>query len=312
MNEFKEPTFCLSIDLELLTGWHGLSNSIYERKVKEMRDVKARIIELIDMLDKDKIKCTWGIVSHLFLKNCNGHDDYPDMEWLAKDPKTDMDKDPLWYAPDLVKRLLESNFEIGCHSFSHPVFNRIREGRARYELKKSDELTKAFGVKLESFIFPGNEEGHKNILSEFGYKAYRSRGRVSHGSKVGKALGYFLATNAPGPQVPGIDEYGMVAIPQSMYLGMYAKGAVGVVCNFSPKNVLKEHLRKGLKKTVDEGGVFHVWMHPCEYGSIISREDFEYMIRLVKGYEARGELHVLTMSEVGKRVLNNGEGKCHK
>jgi len=222
-----------------------------------MEDVRDRIGELIGMLEKNKIRYTWGVVSHLFLENCNGHNDYPDMGWLARDPGTGMDKDPLWYAPDLMNRLLKNNFEIGCHSFSHPIFNRIEESQARYELKKSEELASALGVKLESFIFPGNEEGCKKILSEFGYKAYRSRGRVNSRSKISKAFGYFLATNSPEPEVLIIDEYGMVAIPQSAYLGMYATGIIWILCKASLRNTLREHLKIGLKKTVDEGGVFH-------------------------------------------------------
>jgi len=43
-------------------------------------------------------------------------------------------------------------------------------------------------------------------------------------------------------------------------------------------------------------------MHPCEYGKIISKKDFEYMINIVKECEAKGELRIFTMSEVAERV----------
>lgn len=313
MSKNKGSIFCLSLDLELLIGRHDLSNSIYERKKKEMEDVRSRISELISVLEKNGIKCTWGVVSHLFLESCDGHDDYPGREWLIRDPRTGMDKDLLWYAPDLINRLLRSDvdFEIGCHSFSHPNFSKIGENQARYELKKSEELAKEWGIKLSSFIFPRNAEGHKRVLSEFGYKAYRSQGRISSKSKIGRALNLLLATAGPEPVVPMIDEYGMVEIPTSIYLSLDGNttGIGGILCKSPPRNTLRWYLQSGLEKTVNEGGVFHAWMHPHEYGKTVSRKDFEYMIDLVKKYKVKGELRVATMSQVAEKVHETEKAK---
>ena len=296
-------TFCLSLDLELLIGWHDLSNSIYERKKKEMEDVRDRIHELISVLEKNEMKCTWSVASHLFLESCDGHDDYPNGNWLLRDPRTSLDKDPLWYATDLINRLLRSNvnFEIGCHSFSHPPFNKIGENQAQYELKKSEKLARNWGIKLESFTFPRNEEGHKKMLSEFGYKAYR-KGRTK--SKISMASELLLGTNVPEPVVPLVDEYGMVVISPSVYLGRYGAGIARFLCKSPLRNTLSWYLQSGLEKVVDEGGVFHAWMHPHEYGKEILRKDFDYMMNLVKKYEGKDELRVLTMSEVAERVRN--------
>lgn len=305
--------FCLSLDFELLIGYHDLSNSPYLAKKKEMEDVRDRIHELINVLEKKRIRCTWGVASHLFLESCDGHDDYPDREWLLRDPETGVDKDPLWYAPDLINRLLRSDvdFEIGCHSFSHPVFSKIGEHQARYELKKSEELAEAWGIKLESFIFPRNEEGYKNMLSEFGYKAYRSQGRISPKSKISRALDLLLARADPEPMAPMIDEYGMVEIPPSIYLGFggNSTGIAAFLCKSPPRNTLRWYLQSGLEKTLDEGGVFHVWMHPHEYGKRISRKDFEYMVDLVSKYETKGELSVATMSQVAEKVHKTEKAK---
>lgn len=305
MSKNMGSIFCLSLDLELIIGWHDLSNSIYERKKKEMEDARDRIHDLISVLEKNGIKCTWGVTSHLFLESCDGHDDYPDREWLLRDPRTSLDKDPLWYAPDLIDHLLRSdvNFEIGCHSFSHPFFHKIGENQAQYELKKSEKLAKDWAIKLESFIFPGNEEGYKKMLFEFGYKAYRPKRRISYKSKISKALDLILGKNAPEPVLPVIDEYGMVVIPPSIYLGSCDTVIKQILSKSPPRDTLRWYLQSGLEKTVDKGGVFHAWMHPCDYGKRISKKNFEYMINLVKKYEARGELHIFTMSEVAERVI---------
>ena len=44
-------------------------------------------------------------------------------------------------------------------------------------------------------------------------------------------------------------------------------------------------------------------MHLYGYGKTISRKDFEYMINLIKKYETKSELLVLTMSEGAEKVI---------
>ena len=86
-----------------------------------MGDVRHRIYQLIEVLEKYNFKCTWAVISHLFLDKCNGHLDYPDGKWLRRDPRTDIHTNRLWYGQDIVKRLLRNPlFEIGCHRCRYP------------------------------------------------------------------------------------------------------------------------------------------------------------------------------------------------
>jgi len=298
-----ESIFCLSLDLELLIGWHDLPNSIYENRKKELENVRDRIYKLINVLEKNKIRCTWGVTSHLFLEKCDGHDDYPNKEWLLRDPRTGVKENPLWYAPDLINRLLQSDvdFEIGCHGFSHAIFSDIEENQAGYELRMSRDLVKDWGIELKSFIFPRNKEGHKKILAEFRYTAYRPRIRIDYKPKIIRALDLLLARGGPGPVVPMIDEYGMVKIPPSICLE-YESLLHKIFCKSPPRDTFRRYMESGLERTVSQGGVFHVWMHPCEYGKCVSQNDFEYLINLVKKYETEGKLRILTMSQIAQKV----------
>lgn len=305
-----EPVICLSLDFELLLAYHDLSENIYRCKKKEMRDVKSRIYDLIEVLEEYNFKCVWAVVSHLFLDKCHGHRDYYGEKWLRRDPETDIDSNPLWYAQDIIKRLLKNSFfEIGCHSFSHALFDEIDENQARYELLKSEQLAKKLDLelKLQSFVFPRNKLGHRKVLSEFGYKVYRS---VNTGSKkLSRFVDYVLPTNThvnvyvPKPRTPYVDEYGLVDIPSSMFLSN--AGILKFVSDMSPRNYFKWKVRKGIEKLISEGGVLHLFMHPHDFGKSLPKKDFEYLMELVQKYRAKGKLHVLTMSEIAELYKSN-------
>lgn len=300
-----KSVFVLSLDLELLLGSHDHSEKVYRSKKREMKDVRSRIYELIEILEKYYFRCTWAVVSHLFLERCRGHMDYPDRKWLRRDPRTNIDEDPLWYGRDIVTRLLGNPiFEIGCHSFSHALFDEIGEDQARYELLKSEQLVKELDptLKLKSFVFPRNRVGHRQLLSEFGYKAYRSEKATS--KSLTRFVDYVFPTDvrarayAPKPTTLRVDEYGLVEIPSSMFLSNAR--ILKFVSDMPPRNFFRWKIRKGIEKLITDGGVLNFFMHPHDFGKALPKKDFEYLIELVEKYRAKGELRVLTMSEVAE------------
>jgi len=303
MSRNLESVFCLSLDFELILGYHDLSEEVYRRKMKEMDDIRRPIHELIEMLNMYDFTSTWAVVSHLFLEKCQGHKKYPDEGWLKRDPMADINSNPLWYARDIVEELLRNPlFEIGCHGFSHALFDEISEEQARYELLKSEQLAKELDSKLElkSFVFPRNRVGHRKLFPVFGYKAYRS---YTPGlQSFTRFFDYLFPTGmreehyVPKPLKPRVDEYGLVEIPSSMFLSN--SGFLKLVSDLLPRNYFKWKIKKGIEKLVREGGVLHLFMHPHNYGRALPKEDFEYLIKLVVKHREKGEIQVLTMSEV--------------
>jgi peptidoglycan/xylan/chitin deacetylase (PgdA/CDA1 family) len=306
-----EPTiqpwaaFTLTFDLELMWGWHDLEPAAArERKARSLRGAKDRIRALIDRLEAQAIPSTWATATHLFLESCAGHDDHPDRPWLERDPRSDAVADPLWYAPELLDRLIGSrvDVEIGCHSFSHAPFDEIGADGAEYELRKSAELARKRGLELRAFVFPRNREGHHALLSEYGYRVYRTSTPVPKGSRRKRVLDLLLDRITPEPVHPFVDEHGMVAIPPSLNLGQRFSLPHRLLCKSPPRNYIRWALREGLARTAANGGVFHVWMHPSEWGTSVREDDFGYMIDLVRGYRDRGRIEILTMSQVAARV----------
>jgi len=300
-NDEFGSVFCLSLDLELLTGWHDLPDRIYNRKAREMTDAKDRILELVEELEAREIEATWGVVTHLLLDSCSGHSDCPEREWLGRDPCSSRKENPLWYAPDLVERLLDSDlFEVACHSFSHPVFPEISEQFATYELERSVSLARDAGFRFHTFIFPRNRIGHRSLLARYGFRCYRSS-LLKKRPKIRAGLDWLIGRQEPSPVSPRIDNWGLVEIPASMYLGLEKIGKL--VKRMPPRDAWRWKISRGLERTATSarGSVFHVWMHPSDYGTAVSKSDFAYLLDLVEDYRAQG-MRCMRMIQIAKRL----------
>lgn len=298
--------FCLSLDFELILGWHDLDSRVYRRKQLEMADIRERVLSLIDLLESRELKSTWATVAHLMLPGCRGHDDYPVEGWLARDPASSAAMESLWYAPDLIERLLGSrvDFEIACHSFSHALFDSIGPEQAEYELSKSLEVAADWGISLRSFVFPRNRVGYLEQLAKKGFEAYRPAAAKSKPlTSVGKAWNFLVGTHPAEPQIPAVRS-GLVAVPPSFNLGRFAPRYKRWLSQAPPRDFRRWALRVGLDHTVRQGGVFHVWMHPAEWGLTVTEDDLSYLLDLVDQHRARGSLEVLTMGEIARLTLD--------
>ncbi|OQX96824.1 MAG: hypothetical protein B6I20_13960 [Bacteroidetes bacterium 4572_117] len=99
-------------------------------------------------------------------------------DWFEADPCTNVDKDPEWYAPDLVKNIKNSTtkHEFGCHTFSHID---CRESVCTPEVFKSElnecrKHAKLNNLDLKSFVYPGHTIGNIDYLKDLGFSSYRS------------------------------------------------------------------------------------------------------------------------------------------
>lgn len=188
----------VSADFELAWAWRfdklnpePLINSLVLAKQE-----RENIPTLLELSEKYSIPVTWGTVGHLFLEKCekSGAVSHPELkriphfenswwkfdkgDWFAHDPGSSLINAPAWYAPDLVRQILNSKVkhEIGSHSFSHISCTdqdcppQVLEN----ELKVSQEAADAFGIQLESFIFPGHTMGNYDTLRRAGYSSMRT------------------------------------------------------------------------------------------------------------------------------------------
>lgn len=183
-------TLVVSIDTELAwgsayKGTPAASENEASRSAAERQIVDA----ILDLFAMCGISATWAVVGHLFLEGCRPVEGrkHPDVirpnyvwfqgDWFDPDPTSDVETDPMWYAPDIIKRITRAtpSQEIGCHSFSHLMVGE--EGCSASAFASDlDACSQAAGnhdIRLQSFVFPRNSVGHLDVLADHGYRAYR-------------------------------------------------------------------------------------------------------------------------------------------
>lgn len=188
----------ISADFELAWASRYTKNSAnpYQKAIENARCARKNIPIILDLCDKYNIPITWATVGHLFLEECRRENGIPHPnikrlpffeneywkfdrgDWFQNDPCTNWKDAPEWYAPDLIKDILNRKIghEIACHTFSHID---CRDGVCSSEVFK-DEITECqknaqkYGIKLESFVHPGHTIGNLNTLKKLGFTSFRT------------------------------------------------------------------------------------------------------------------------------------------
>ncbi|MDO8638533.1 MAG: polysaccharide deacetylase family protein [Candidatus Daviesbacteria bacterium] len=301
--------FCISLDMEMMWGRHDLPN--YREFIKRADKERVVIKKLLNLFDKYQIPATWAVVGHLFLDHCfpdNGSK-HPDVkrpnpkwtqnDWFENDPTSSLENDPQWYGLDIVKLIQQyKNQEVGSHSFSHIIFGDegTSYSAAESDLKKCIELAKKNGIKFSSFVFPRNSVGYLGLLKKYGFRAFRGpQPNLKKGiiAKLFQALDLFLPISPPISKPLIHDE--LLNIPSSMYF-VSARG----IRKFIPRNTRSRKAISGIKKAIDENGVFHLWTHPTDFAdnTKLLLEDFEDILKYADLKRKAGLLEIKNMQQI--------------
>lgn len=302
----KKGYCLLTFDTELAWGTRG---AVALRN--DYEGTRVVIEEALRLLEKYSIKTTWAIVGHLFLRACEKHGDctHADVQgdgacdpWLASDPGTDVERDSLWYGPDIVDAILQSSVrhEIGCHSFSHlPADHELcTPERFRNELAKCKALAQERGVALGSFVYPENRIAKTELLSGAGFRAYRgvdtnwyrqTRGIVR---KISHVIDQYLVPGSPA--VSAKTDGGILNIPGSLYYPHKRSWARAL-----PVARRVQKARLGLESAAKHGRVFHLWTHPFNLASDPDGllNGLDKILQTMRAMIDHGELANATMSE---------------
>ena len=305
---FDQPTFILSLDMELIWGYVAYPSSKEVSLMKhDDKKVRGCIDTLLALFEKHNIPATWAMVGHLFLDHCECEDGIPhkDMprfkkDWYSSDPCTGIERDPLYYGKDIVETILSNRVahEIGYHSFSHVVFSECNREVAEAEIKEGMKLAKEFGITLNSFVFPQNKIGHVDILKEYGFKIYRGEnGRrrcdPSQNILIRKCNGGINELIAPPVEPKWMD--GIWKIPSSMYF-----------CDPQIKFSVLPRAKLGLYRAIKAKKIFHIWLHPHSlllYPSL--KDDLDKFLGIVAKKRDEGKIGVMTMGEFAEALDEN-------
>lgn len=307
------PSVVVSLDAELRWGFHDFEE-VPEERVDRARDAW---LDLLSVFEAHDVPATWAIVGHLFLGECSGdHPSHPaGPEWFVRDPGGRATPDSGWFGPDLVEAVVESDVDhdVGSHTFSHVEFGDPEPPAAvaAAELRRCREAAADYGLDLDSFVFPRNRVGHRDLLAEHGFTCYRGlapdRWYDGHAARTaGKLATFAFGTTAPPIVTPEVDEYGLVNVPASMYLFEFEGVPRDAVRAVSGDPVVRQ-VELGLERLRDEGtGLLHLWLHP---NNVTSERDLNRMravSALLETYRDDHGIAVETMAEVADRIRSDG------
>ena len=274
----------ISADFELAWAFRHRGDEFCFAKARQCRENFDHLLSIFN--DRD-IPITWATVGHLFLESCargSGGLAHPDMprpprnsfwagDWYMHDPCTNYERDPFWYAPELIERMLASRVrhEIGSHSFSHIDFSPQCSDTTlvRREIEASASAMRRFGLAPRSLVYPFNRMGHRYLdaLAESSITAVRHRDRR-------RRLSY-----------PERTASGVYKIYESMNLR--------IARHYEYLDKVKIFLDEAMTRQA----VFHLWFHPSDPAPVIQGE-LPKIVRYIGSQRDEGSIWVSTMSEL--------------
>ncbi len=267
----------------------------YEFALKKARQERINLPMIIKIFEDYSIPVTWATVGHLFLESCqqvthgwmkriphfvNRCWQFTSGDWFDQDPYSNYKEAPEWYAPDLIRAILDSNVkhELATHTFSHIDFSdkNCPAEVADDEIKASIEAMKSFGLpKPVSICFPSGSWGNVPVLKKYGIIIYRKK------------------INEVQLAYPYYDEYGLlVTLSSDVFDRSYP--------TWSSSDYQARYL-KVIDKAIKTGTVAHIVFHPSMDPWMINEvmpTVFEYAAEM----RSLGKLWIGTMGEIANYI----------
>ena len=261
----------------------------WPQEVRDQNGVTERknVPNIVRILEEYSIPITWATVGHLFLESCDrgasgkAHPTMPrplvngrfQGDWYMHDPCSNVSKDPLWYAPDLIQEIIDSKVphEMGTHTFSHFDF-RLQystEELVQREIEACKKAMEPFGVQPRSLVFPHNEceYSYAKQLFDLDIIALRHRDpkvRLSYPERL---------------------ETGNYRVYESMNL------------RSTRRYDYLDKVQVFVEEAIKRGAAYHIFFHPSDPSELFTDE----FLRIVKYFHqerARRRVWVTTMSNL--------------
>jgi peptidoglycan/xylan/chitin deacetylase (PgdA/CDA1 family) len=317
---FDRGVVILSLDTEQIWGYLDIMD---ERQFhNKYPDALGAHDKILAYLTAAGVTATWFVVGGMTLRGTEGARDRRlaglPADWTFKIPRGAENSMPLWYRHSFVERLRASSpqQEIGLHGgLTHFIWTDARATRdvVKRELAEGVKALEQVQVRPRSFSYGREQEAFHELLPPHGIRAYRGRAPVL-ASRLGQTLpGTVLRLvnemrrTIPPPVWPQETLPGLWNIPSSVFL--YPIGAMRARIVALRSRV--ERFGRGLEAAIRHRGIFHFSLHPenlaeSPQGFPLFAEILELLVRA----RDRGDVEVLTMSEVAARMENGRERLC--
>lgn len=284
----------ISADFEMAWAWRYSKSGAdpYHKGRIERENIPV----LVKLLEDYNIPITFATVGHLFLESCK-HEDHDWMQrpphfddhwrflsgdWFEHDPNSSVDENPEWYAPDLIKMILDSsvNHEIGTHTFSHIdcTEKNCPPDVLVDELKACASEAEKLGINLISMVYPGGTLGNYEVLKKMGIKIYRKSERFELSYPYRDSVGLLITTSSAqmefDPKLGWSDQY------------------------------FANRLKKYIQKAISTRTVAHLWFHPSLHPFLLAKV-FPQVLEYACRQRDFGNLWIGTMGQMATHIEMN-------
>jgi len=302
-----------SVEVELGWGYHDLQRPDKYATLSESRDAEAEALErFLALCDQFEIPITFNIVGHLILNDCPGthRGEYP-TDWFGADPGTDVESDPLFYAPELIEMIeaAEMDHEICTHTFSHALGEEFSSAQLDSDLKKAQDLHRdRFGHPAESIVPPRHQQMDSEILKQNGIRVIRQTNGKMPETKPALLKWYFSRNH---PVMEPVRDDGLIttytSVAQSItapYIA-HGQGTVHPVLRSIPLRVRRYIHRKYIENALDRAVIkdkhAHFWTHLHDMANKAQLSVAEQTVKLVADYCTSKGLQTLRMMDLNKK-----------
>jgi len=322
-------TVTVSLEVELAWGLMRIDGADpldrHSPGGKRERRTLGRLLELCERLE---LPLSFNLVGHLLLGSCTGDHQGPHPTgWFDSDPGTNVDREPLYYGPDLVELIAETGVEheLATHTFSHARCDEVADAVVDWELTRVEELHAERGLgAVESFVPPIHAPAPREILRDHGIETVRRpveyRPPVKQPDPPDGPLDRVLCRLRRSHPVETLLRSPTVATPTrtgglvETYTSWHASLSAPYLRNGSalphpayrvlPTSLRQrrhqQYLLEGLREVAANGGAIHYWSHLFNISNDDQWPIVEAFLTMLADYRDRGAVQVKTA------VLNSG------
>lgn len=303
----------LSIEVELAWGQHDKGSEAYESVLSKDRvSETAALQSLLTMCDDFDVPISFDVVGHLFHDSCRGvHQSPHEPGWFDADPGTDVDTDPLFYAPDLVAAIDEAtaDHELCTHTYSHALCDEISSPTLTWELDQVSAVHESAGIgQPRSIVTPRHRPVDRSVLAEHGIDVLRRPfpEREPYDAQGIRSFIRQYVRSHPlrdAAVVEGVLETYCTAQPSltAPFLRngrRYPSREHRVVPRQIRQLAHERYLEKTLERTVDGDHEVHLWTHLYNMSNDAQWPPIRSFLASLAEYRDKGAIEIRTMRDL--------------
>jgi peptidoglycan/xylan/chitin deacetylase (PgdA/CDA1 family) len=301
----------LSMEIELAWGVHDKPTAPHLSTDGSVE--RAYLQRLLGCCDDHEVPITFDVVGHLLESACSGTHDGPHEEgWFENDPGTDADRDPLFYAPDIVPEIdaRPTAHELCTHTYSHVLCGAASTETVAWELETAQrDLEALIGGRPRSFVPPRHSRPPTPVLQETGIEIMRMSVDTTGDGRLARLQELVIGPHpdfGPATMEDVVETYctsypSLTAptLPSGQRQPAWPFSAVPVRVR---QRLQKLYLGRVLDRTAANDGQCHLWCHLYDLSNQYQWPVIEWFLEELAARREQGTLQVMTMASLNDHV----------